>query len=541
MNNFVVSRALLAMFLVLAEYSAAQKLGVCPDFAGLKVKCVEECGDDSQCLGDERCCSNGCGHVCIAPTEVIVDIVLRGKPGLCPFMPRVHVLCLANAEIRCVSDRDCPCDQKCCDVHCGRSCVNPLIGVVKVGQCPPVSITNVSVALSEWDQCSNDVHCPQCRKCCFSRGGRQCTPPMPEIVKKGVCPFVDTSVIRCGRPIVNCLSDNDCPCNLKCCNMGCERRCIGPVSVPKAGACPAASPIAAQCLRFDQQCVSDDDCSDELKCCDVPCGTRCIESREAGTLNWVCNVWGASRKRDCDLSLACSVFVFKAMLLQAVTLLLVLGGAMLVQPVSAQLNDTSVRPGRCPVTAPTALLLLLPTRSCVNDSGCPPPKKCCNVSDALVCLRAVPEVTAEAGQCPQPPPHGNCATGCARDADCLGGRRCCLTTCGHECVAPAPVPKVRVNGTAPWPPYISTRNGTGHIVCLNRTLRFATFAVRLPLSGGKRSASVRDVDPSSTLPLMAGWGGACIGNLSSVTVAARKASPTSAAAGATAAEYGNVK
>ncbi|XP_032824751.2 uncharacterized protein LOC116950791 isoform X1 [Petromyzon marinus] len=333
MKNFVVTRALLAMFLVLAEYSAAQKLGLCPDFAGQKVACVEECGDDSQCLGDQRCCSNGCGHVCITPTEVLVATVLRGKPGLCPFMPRVHLLCLANAEMRCITDRDCPCDQKCCDVHCGRSCVNPLLGVVKVGQCPPVSITNVSVvSSSELDQCSNDVHCPQCRKCCFTRRGRQCTPPMPgtvpkvgvcpfvntrsilcveardrcfddnqcpctqkcctalcgrhcidaprEIVKKGVCPFVDTSVIRCGKPIVNCLSDNDCPCDLKCCNMGCERRCIGPVSVPKAGACPFASPIALQCLRFDQQCRSDDDCSDELKCCDVPCGSRCLAPRE---------------------------------------------------------------------------------------------------------------------------------------------------------------------------------------------------------------------------------------------------------------------
>ena len=40
-------------------------IGECPDIDPDTVgTCVELCGSDTDCSSDEKCCSNGCGHVC---------------------------------------------------------------------------------------------------------------------------------------------------------------------------------------------------------------------------------------------------------------------------------------------------------------------------------------------------------------------------------------------------------------------------------------------------------------------------------------------
>ncbi|XP_063438149.1 chelonianin-like [Mytilus trossulus] len=45
------------------------KPGFCPLVQpGSFGTCVEECSGDEGCPGDKKCCSNGCGHVCEAPT-----------------------------------------------------------------------------------------------------------------------------------------------------------------------------------------------------------------------------------------------------------------------------------------------------------------------------------------------------------------------------------------------------------------------------------------------------------------------------------------
>ena len=42
-------------------------LYTCPDTTGLIGICVELCSGDDDCPGIEKCCSNGCGHVCTIP------------------------------------------------------------------------------------------------------------------------------------------------------------------------------------------------------------------------------------------------------------------------------------------------------------------------------------------------------------------------------------------------------------------------------------------------------------------------------------------
>ena len=40
--------------------------GECPDTTGSFGICVESCDRDSNCSLTEKCCSNGCGHSCVA-------------------------------------------------------------------------------------------------------------------------------------------------------------------------------------------------------------------------------------------------------------------------------------------------------------------------------------------------------------------------------------------------------------------------------------------------------------------------------------------
>ncbi|KAF7235786.1 WAP four-disulfide core domain protein 18, partial [Varanus komodoensis] len=43
-----------------------RKPGACPRPTGAGL-CVESCSADDACPGDQKCCSNGCGHTCQTP------------------------------------------------------------------------------------------------------------------------------------------------------------------------------------------------------------------------------------------------------------------------------------------------------------------------------------------------------------------------------------------------------------------------------------------------------------------------------------------
>ena len=47
-------------------FSPEERPGECPVNEGLVGACIEGCSSDSDCTDDvtQKCCSNGCGHVC---------------------------------------------------------------------------------------------------------------------------------------------------------------------------------------------------------------------------------------------------------------------------------------------------------------------------------------------------------------------------------------------------------------------------------------------------------------------------------------------
>jgi hypothetical protein len=53
------------MFIYL--YFDTEKSGECPDMSEAIGICLEQCSDDYDCEGNEKCCSNGCGHTCLKP------------------------------------------------------------------------------------------------------------------------------------------------------------------------------------------------------------------------------------------------------------------------------------------------------------------------------------------------------------------------------------------------------------------------------------------------------------------------------------------
>uniref|UniRef100_A0A803WDS5 WAP domain-containing protein n=1 Tax=Ficedula albicollis TaxID=59894 RepID=A0A803WDS5_FICAL len=99
------------------SHRAAEKPGVCPVvLRGSLGPCLELCDADSDCPGDDKCCTTGCGHTCKPP---------KG-PGLCP--PAAEGDGAAKCLLLCQQDKDCPLGQKCCLQGCSWVCVHPLWG-----------------------------------------------------------------------------------------------------------------------------------------------------------------------------------------------------------------------------------------------------------------------------------------------------------------------------------------------------------------------------------------------------------------------------
>ena len=63
----LVLHFVLSCFLPSYQCYSDPKPGTCPATDGAIGTCVEECLQDADCDGGHKCCSNGCGHVCVEP------------------------------------------------------------------------------------------------------------------------------------------------------------------------------------------------------------------------------------------------------------------------------------------------------------------------------------------------------------------------------------------------------------------------------------------------------------------------------------------
>ena len=190
------------------------KPGNCPeilhDTMGI---CSEECSSDANCSGELKCCSNGCGHVCMRPGE-------QPKPGNCPEIPDDTMMGVCTEE--CSSDANCTRELKCCSNGCGHACKEPLwYG------CPDIPTDLMGICI---DKCDSDIECVGNQMCCSNGCGHDCITPVLKTKpdRSGQCPIVGEDTV--GICVDQCHSDRDCSdVSQRCCSTGCGHVCMDTV------------------------------------------------------------------------------------------------------------------------------------------------------------------------------------------------------------------------------------------------------------------------------------------------------------------------
>ncbi|XP_070563159.1 uncharacterized protein [Ptychodera flava] len=107
------------------------KPGTCPTLPpGTHGECVEACSSDLYCVGVSKCCYTGCGHACMQPVPAPVEKTESSlvKPGSCPAPAEGTV---GDCAEYCSSDADCSGDEKCCSNGCGHTCTKPEVEITE--------------------------------------------------------------------------------------------------------------------------------------------------------------------------------------------------------------------------------------------------------------------------------------------------------------------------------------------------------------------------------------------------------------------------
>lgn len=75
-----------------------EKPGVCPNTEGMIGICVEGCRDDSDCNSTQKCCSNGCGHVCMKPGKYCTKIKTAKHVGIIENSKKLETLGISEKK-----------------------------------------------------------------------------------------------------------------------------------------------------------------------------------------------------------------------------------------------------------------------------------------------------------------------------------------------------------------------------------------------------------------------------------------------------------
>ncbi|XP_078000283.1 uncharacterized protein LOC144452853 isoform X2 [Glandiceps talaboti] len=416
------------------KIKAVVKSGECPYVKSESFGvCQEECTDDGDCNANEKCCSNGCGHTCVLPIEISV---ITEKPGECPAIDGTAVgICVQD----CSNDGDCGGKTKCCSNGCGRVCMSAASKTpnkpVKAGDCPAVPSGTSGICLEE---CGHDGECPDDLKCCSNGCGHTCKPAStsePVVEKPGTCPAVEPGLV--GTCVEECNSDHDCDGEDKCCSNGCGHVCTLPteikVALTKPGECPFVRRDSfGTCV---EECSQDGDCGRNLKCCSNGCGHTCtpplpiekpgdcapVSSDAVG----IC-VEECSHDGECNYDWKCCSN----------------GCGHTCQPFVI-IDPVPEKPGTCPAVEPG--LVGTCVEECNGDYDCDGEDKCCSNGCGHVCTlpTEIKVALTKPGECPfvRRDSFGTCVEECSHDGDCGRNLKCCSNGCGHTCTPPLPIEK----------------------------------------------------------------------------------------------------
>ncbi|XP_072423561.1 uncharacterized protein [Chiloscyllium punctatum] len=368
--------------------------GTCPIARRLTMLCNttlgKDCKNDTQCDVWQRCClAKGCGGKCV-PT--FISKFLRKK---CPEHSRVSFLCNKNKTRSCEDDDDCPSYEQCCEIGCGKKCVSSFRQGERPGECSSPSQLSYVCNTTLGRECRNESDCGRWGTCCMTPCGYRC------VLRHfrnddGLCPRPDHLARVCNSTFGKvCESDQDCAGSQRCCDAGCQKRCVLSFyrksygDSGKSGECPKPSCLERVCrMNHSVSCEDDDDCGKWTSCCETPCGRRCVNP-----------FMGQSR--------------------------------------SLSVSDRTS--GMCPSPARlSAVCNLKYGEVCEEDDDCYAWQMCCNTSCGQRCVHPYRSRGSEQ-RCPSPSRLSHvCSmsfhTQCNEDNDCEGWQTCCNTTCGNRCV-----------------------------------------------------------------------------------------------------------
>ena len=211
--------------------------GTCPVLKA-PTECPEEnenlCEDDSSCSEGFKCCFTGCGLECVDRFGNTRPAVTP-RPGTCPVF-KAPTECPEENENLCEDDSSCSEGFKCCFTGCGLECVDgfgntgPAV-TPRPGTCPVFKAPTECPEENE-NLCEDDSSCSEGFKCCFTGCGLECVDRFgntgPAVTpRSGTCPVLKAPT-ECPEEREDfCKNDSTCPNGSKCCNSGCEFRCVG--------------------------------------------------------------------------------------------------------------------------------------------------------------------------------------------------------------------------------------------------------------------------------------------------------------------------
>lgn len=231
------------------------KEGDCPPVANSFGTCQEACNTDTDCVGVNKCCYNGCGHECMKPIN----------SSRCVFNNRTYnvgermfkddcTTCLCQGEGMTFDPSGFDCFTITCAVW---SCPDGMVMKTTPGQC---------CGQCEAIQCPNGCGKGKCK---MVNGSPQCACP-PNFRGESCQIPVCASTCLNGGTCVASGSTTYCVCDPLYTGSSCEIKVES-----KEGICPN---ISTEHCRDLLDCQHDVQCNGHQKCCYSGCGPKCIEA-----------------------------------------------------------------------------------------------------------------------------------------------------------------------------------------------------------------------------------------------------------------------